>query len=254
MRKQSLSHEDFLKLRAAAQSIPQDALELKIDQAIDVIRDACRGHQAAFAWSGGKDSQALRFVAERAGVVDCVLGICDLEFPAFLRWVTDHMPEHLHVINTGLDLDWLAAHESMLFPQDAQTASGWFHRIQHRAQQDFCRERDVDALLLGRRREDGNFTGRAGGITYEKRGVTYIAPLAGWSHEDVFAVIDRYSLPLPPFYGWPRGFRTGTHCWPARQWCESEAHGWREVHAIDPDIAPWAAQRLTSARRFMASL
>uniref|UniRef100_UPI001CC47EA1 hypothetical protein n=1 Tax=Burkholderia diffusa TaxID=488732 RepID=UPI001CC47EA1 len=121
----------------------------------------------------------------------------------------------------------------------------------HRAQQAFCRARDIDVLLLGRRVDDGNFIGRDGHCAYVKHSVTYLSPLADWSHEEIFALIDRHRLPLPPFYDWPRGFRTGTHCWPARQWCENEAHGWREIDSIDPEIVTWAAQRLPGARRFL---
>jgi 3'-phosphoadenosine 5'-phosphosulfate sulfotransferase (PAPS reductase)/FAD synthetase len=250
-RKQAMTHEDFLALRDRARSeVSRAQIDAKIDQAAEAVRAFCRGRNAAFAWSGGKDSLALALVAEAAGVRECVMGICDLEYPAFLAWVTDHMPERLEVINTGLDLGWLAANPGMLFPQDAATAAQWFAKVQHTAQRRFYRARGLDVLLLGRRREDGNFCGR-GADWYESGGVVRFSPLAGWTHADVFAAIDHYGLSLPPFYSWPRGYRCGTHPWAARQWCNSVAHGWSEVHAIDPAIVRAAADVLPSAAEYL---
>ena len=59
--------------------------------------------------------------------------------------------------------------------------------------------------------------------------------------------------PLPPFYRWPRGYRVGTHAWAARQWCETEAQGWAEVHTIDPEIVKLAAGHgFVGAQRHLA--
>jgi len=253
-KKQHLSHGDFLRIRAQARDIPHTDLVKKIDKTVSVIRKSSHGRNSAFAWSGGKDSQALRFLAERAGLSECVLGICDLEYPAFLRWVTDNMPERLNVINTGINLDWLCRNEDMLFPRNSQIAAKWFNLIQHRAQNEYCAKNGIEVLILGRRIQDGNFVGRNGSNEYEKNGVKILSPIADWSHGDVFALIDRFDIPLPPFYGWPRGFRCGTHCWAARQWCGSVRHGWAEVNAIDPQIPVWASNRLKSARDFLRTL
>ena len=249
MRKQSITHEDFLKLRISARQIPDTVIEQKITNTVATIQRHCIGKRAAYAWSGGKDAQVLRFLCEIAGVHDCVLGISDLEYPAFLRWVDDHKPERLHVINTGVNLEWLSKREYLLFPQNADDAGRWFQVIQHRAQRDFCRERGIETLLLGRRTADGNFTGK--NSMYEKAGVQMVSPISDWTHEDVFAVIDRHQIPLPPFYDWERGYRVGTHCWAARPGCDSQMHGWQEVNAIDPDIPKWAARLLPSAKEFL---
>lgn len=253
MRKQSLEHADFAAIRASAiRDISRRAIDAKIERAADQVRQFCRGRNAAFAWSGGKDSVALALVADVAGVPDCVLGICDLEYPAFLAWVTAHMPARLEVINTGLDLDWLAAHPTMLFPENASIAAQWFSRVQHAAQRRFYRQNRLDVLLLGRRRSDGNFVGRDGENWYECDGMVRYSPLADWTHADVFAAIDHYGLPLPPFYDWPRGYRCGTHPWAARQWCKSTRHGWHEVHSIDPRVVRAAAERLPSAADYLS--
>lgn len=252
LRKQSLDNAEFASMRARATlEFSKAHISSKVARAAEEISAMCRGRASAFAWSGGKDSVALEYVARVAGVSDSVLGICDLEYPAFLAWVTVHMPGRLEVINTGLDLDWLADHQEMLFPQSSAVAAHWFAMVQHKAQRKFCRDNDVEVLILGRRRDDGNFVGRCGENFYENAGTKLYSPLADWSHGEIFALIDHYQLALPPFYTWPRGYRCGTHPWPARQWCRGIGDGWREVHQIDPSIVHMAATRLQSARDFL---
>lgn len=250
-RKQSLEHEDFVAIRAQARRISKAYIDARVDRAVGEVRAFCRGKNAAFAWSGGKDSVALGYVAALAGVPDCVLGRCDLEYPAFLDWVTANAPERLEVVNTGQDIEWLAANQGMLFPQQASVAAQWFARVQHTAQRRYYRAHGLDVIMVGRRRSDGNFVGRGGQNWYSADGVLRYSPLSDWSHADVFALIDHHGLALPPIYDWPRGFRCGTHQWAARQWCRGIRHGWLEVHAIDASIVHQAAEWLPSARHFL---
>lgn len=232
---------------------PAGRLDRLIGQAVAEIRRMAAGKQVAFAWSGGKDSIALEYVMREAGIADCVMGICNLEYPAFLRWVTAHMPLGLEVVNTGQDLDWLAAHPDMLFPKSAVVAAKWFKMIQHTAQARFYRRRRLDLIVLGRRRADGNYLGPPGANVYTNReGVTRYSPLADWTHEDVLALVERAGGNWPPIYAWPRGFQIGTHAWPARQWTRSVEHGWSEVHAIDPAVVREASKRIPSAAAFLA--
>jgi 3'-phosphoadenosine 5'-phosphosulfate sulfotransferase (PAPS reductase)/FAD synthetase len=251
-KKQSLEHEDFVEIRnQARQTITRSAMHAKVERAVSEVQAFCRGKNAAYAWSGGKDSIALSVVCELAGIPDCVLGITDLEYPAFLAWVTANMPSQLEVINTGLDLDWLMANQSMLFPQTANVAAQWFSKVQHTAQRQYYRANKLDVIMVGRRRSDGNFVGRDGQNWYSADGVLRYSPLADWTHADVFACIDHFGLKMPPFYGWPRGYRCGTHPWAARQWCRGTWNGWLEVFAIDPLIVRDAAKRIPSAAHFM---
>ena len=251
-RKQSLEHADFAAIREQARrTISRAAITAKVERAVSEVRQFCHGKNAAYAWSGGKDSVVLGLVADLAGVPDFVLGITDLEYPAFLAWVTANMPARLEVINTGLDLDWLAANPGMLFPQSANVAAQWFSKVQHAAQRRYYKANSLDVIMVGRRRSDGNFVGRAGQNWYSADGVLRYSPLADWSHADVFAVIDHYRLPMPPFYGWPRGYRCGTHPWAARQWCKGVMHGWQEVNSIDPSVVRQAATRIPSAAEFL---
>lgn len=242
-RKQASTHEDWLTALATVEErIPYPAYADLRDRTAARIRERGAGRRLAYGWSGGKDSQALRVVAELAGVTECVLVISDLEYPAFLAWATSHMPEGLTVeFIAERNLAWLAAHPEMLFPKDATTAAKWFRLVQHTGQARYYRAESLDAILLGRRRSDGNFVGRNGQDHYTSKGITRWSPLADWTHDEVLACIHYEGLPLPPCYAWPRGFRVGSGPWPARQWTASEAHGWDEIRQIDPAILHVAA-------------
>lgn len=174
-----------------------------------------------------------------------VFVMSNLEYPAFLAWVTENMPDGLEVLNTGQDLDWLAKNQHMLFPQDAVTALRWFKIVQHTGQTIYFRKHRLDLIMLGRRRADGNFVGKDS-IYTNRAGVTRYSPLSDWTHEDVLALIERDKLPLPPIYGWPRGFQVGTGPWPARQFTGSMENGWREVHlaaAVLPSAAAFLSRQ-----------
>ena len=80
-------------------------------------------------------------------------------------------------------------------------------------------------LLLGRRRADGNYTGKDGLYT-NGQGVTRFSPLYDWPHEYILAYIHYHQLALPPIYQWQDGFVRGTHPWPARTGTASEEQGW----------------------------
>ena len=266
-RKQYATHEQFVEyidaIRDGGGLYPRDRYDALLERTVAAVKTLTTGKRAAFGWSGGKDSLALEVVCKRAGIHRCVFGMTDhLEYPAFLQWVTDHMPPGLTVLKNGWDLDWLAAHQPMLFPQTSAIAGRWFSGVQHRAQREYYQRQRLDVLLLGRRRIDGNHVGTnapandGGAIYTDSDGLVRYSPLADWSHEDVLACLVYEDLvdALPPFYRWPRGFRCGTHPWPARQWCNGIAHGWREVHSIDASIVVEAARKIDSARAFLDSI
>lgn len=251
-RKQRISNEDWVNAIANIESIvPKEQLDALIKKTVEDIKAKTNGKKVAFCWSGGKDSLVLEYVCYLAGIKDCVMVISDLEYKEFLQWVTDHMPERLEVINTHQDLEWLSKHQEMLFPQDSATAGKWFHIVQHRGQAQYYKENDLDMLILGRRKADGNFVGKGNNIYTNSQGVTRFSPLADWSHEDTLALIHYYNIPLPPFYSWKNGYYCGTHSWAARQWTGSIQNGWREVYDIDPSIVYEAQKYLPSAKEFL---
>lgn len=123
--------------------------------------------------------------------------------------------------------------------------------VQHRAQREYFKAHELDVIILGRRRADGNYVGRNSNIYTDGKGVTRFSPLAAWKHEHILAYIHYHQLPLPPIYGWKNGYLCGTHPWPARQWTGSIENGWREVYDIDPGIVLAAAEKIDSARAFL---
>jgi hypothetical protein len=236
-KKQRLSHEDFLAMRGAvATLVPRETFRLIFEDAVTEVLEVTAGRRVGFCWSGGKDSQALAVVMDAAGITDCCFGMTRLEYQAFLVWVTNHMPPGLQVYNNGWDPAWLAQHPEMLFPAHAGVASRWFSGVQHRAQHQFARDAGLELLITGRRKADGNYVPGEDGCYRGDDGVLRYAPLRAWSHADVFACLEYHGITdRPPFYDWPRGYRCGTHAWPARQWCQDTEHGFAEVYAIEPD-------------------
>lgn len=253
-KKQTADHEHFAEAwKHIGSLVSREELDDLVERTVADIRTVTRGKRVAFAWSGGKDSQAIELVCKLAGIDDCVMAISDLEWPEFFRWVTDHMPPGLEVIHQrDVNLDWLAANPHVLFPQTAALAGEWFKRIQWPAQTEYYKRMGLDMIILGRRRADGNFMGRDGsGIYTNGAGITRYCPVMHWRHVDVLACCHYYKMELAPIYDWPRGFRVGTHSWPARQWCRDSDHGFEECWTIDPDVIRAAAVKLPQARDWM---
>ncbi len=254
-RKQRIKNSDWIEaLERIEQAVSRKELERLVDKTVKEIKKKTKGKKAAYAWSGGKDSLVLGAICRMAGISSCVLVICNLEYKAFMEWVDAHKPPELSIINTGQDMEWLAAHPQMLFPQDSGTAAQWFHIVQHRGQAKYYKEEQLDMLLLGRRRADGNYVGKGDNIYTNKQGITRYSPLSDWTHEQMLAYIRYHDLEIPPFYGWKNGYLCGTHPWPARQWTGNVESAWAEVYEIDSTIVAEAAAHIQSAKAFLDSL
>lgn len=253
-KKQSISNEDWLKAMNEIETlVSKEDLDILVSDTIKDIQDKTKGKKVAYAWSAGKDSIVLGNICIKAGIKDCMIGVCNLEYPAFIDWIKANSPENLEIVNTGQDLKWLADHQDMLFPQKSDVAANWFAIVQHTAQRQYYQAHKLDMIILGRRRADGNFVGRGDNI-YESKGVTRYSPLADWKHEYLLAYIHYYNLLLPPIYTWPNGYRCGTHPWPARQWTPDLQGGWKEVFDIDRSIVEEASKHIESAKIFMEGL
>ncbi len=247
-RKQSIRNEDWIEVFEKIEKlVSKEEIDVLVESTIQEIREVTRGKHSAYAWSAGKDSIVLGKICEMAGIKECMIAICELEYPEFISWVHEHEPEGLTVINTKQDIKWLSKHPDMLFPSDSKTASLWFKMIQHRAQAKYYKENNLDIIILGRRKIDGNYVGKGSNIYTDAKGITRYSPLANWGHEAILAFLHYYNLELPPIYGWEKGFLCGTHPWPARQHMESEEQGWKEVLAIDRKIVEAAADYFPKA-------
>jgi 3'-phosphoadenosine 5'-phosphosulfate sulfotransferase (PAPS reductase)/FAD synthetase len=254
-RKQTLADQAAWQaaIAAARQTVPDAELDALIDQTVSRIEAAARDGEVAYAWSGGKDSQVLRWCMERAGVDRAVIGMTTgLEWPAMLRWITDHLPPGCDVHAEPLDLPWLVNHPEMLFPK-GRNGSRWFSLVQHRAQRAYFKTNRLGLLALGRRRRDGNYISPdPDGDRYtDRHGTVRWSPIADWTHEQVFRLIDREQIPMPPCYGWPRGYQVGTGPWPARQWTQGLDHGFEECWQIDAGVIRAAAADLPEAASWM---
>lgn len=208
-----------------------------------------------YGWSGGKDSIVLQFVLEHAHLnLKGIMATADpeLEIPAFLKWVDANKPDGLQIIqNEKLNLEWLSENQHMLFPQTSKIAARWFSSIQHRSQYVFYEQNQLDLILLGRRRADGNYLGRDGSGFYTSHDCNIYTPIRGWTHEEILAAIHYYDLPWPPIYDYPNGLVVGTGAWPARQWTKTQDQGWYETYLVDPKIVHKAIHYIDSARSFL---
>lgn len=253
-RKQRIKNSEWLNAMENIESlVSKKDLESLVKKTVADIKRKTKGKKAAFAWSAGKDSLVLGQICHMVGINACVLVVCNLEYPAFLKWVEANKPPELEIINTGQDLRWLSNHPHMLFPQDSKTAAQWFHIVQHRGQARYYKDHELDVLLLGRRRADGNYVGKGENIYTNGQGVTRYSPLSEWSHEQVLAFIHYYNVALPPIYEWKNGYLCGTHPWAARQWTGSVENGWKEVYEIDRSVVKEAAEHIPSAKAFLES-
>lgn len=254
-RKQRIKNSDWIEaFEKIEQIVSKEEIDQLVARTVKDIRKKTKGKKAAYAWSGGKDSLVLGEVCRMAGVNACVLVICNLEYKAFIKWVEEHKPPELAIINTGQDMKWLAAHPHMLFPQDSKYASQWFQIVQHRGQAKYYKENDLDIMLLGRRRADGNYVGKGDNIYTNRQGVTRYSPLSEWTHEQILAFIHYYNLEMPPIYEWENGYLCGTHPWPARQWTKDIQNAWKEIYRIDTSIVIEAADYFPSAKEFLDTI
>ena len=220
-RKQSVRNNEDWKnaLDHIEETVPKKELDSLVKKTVKDIKEKCKGKKAAYAWSAGKDSLVLGEICEKAGIDQSVLVRCNLEYPAFIAWIEQNKPSGLEVINTGQDMEWLKKHPDMLFPDKSNKAAQWFHIVQHRGQARYYKEHQLEILLLGRRKADGNYVGKDN-IYTNSAGITRYSPLAEWRHEDILAYIHYYDVKLPPIYDWEKGYLCGTHPWPARQYMD----------------------------------
>lgn len=243
-------------------TVPYNELQDLVDKTVQEISQTINGYRStlgrscrpAFCWSGGKDSIVLERLCDMAGIKNSVLVVCNLEYPAFMKWLIENAPPNLEIVNTGQDLAWLARHENLIFPQNSRDSGRWFRIVQHAGQTSYFKKHYLDMLILGRRRADGNYIGKKDNIYTNSAGVTRYSPIAYWRHEHILAFIHYYNIPLPPIYSWPNGYLCGTHPWPARQWTGSVENGWAEVYDIDPSIVADAAAYIKSAEEFFIRL
>lgn len=251
-RKQSTDNVRWIEAVAHIEElVTKDELDNAVATACEDIKQMTAGKKVAYAWSGGKDSLVLADICENIGIKDCVFAHTNLEYPDFLSWCMEHKPESCEVINTGQDLEWLAKHPNMLFPDNSTLISHWFEIVQRAGIKRYFRKHELDIIIVGHRKADGNYVGKGTNIFTNGAGITRYSPLADWPHELLLAYIHYNNIPLPPIYKWKDGYRCGTHPWPSRMGMKSVEEGWRDVCEIDRSIVEEAAKIIESAAHFL---
>lgn len=233
------------------QLVSRKELDAATKEACDNIREKTKDKKTAYAWSGGKDSLVIGDLCQKLGIASSIFVHTDLEYPAFLTWCLDHLPQGCEVINTGQNIDWLVKHPQMIFPESSAIVSRWFGIVQRAGIQQYYLRNKLDLIIVGHRKADGNYVGKGSALHENAAGVIRYSPLADWPHEMLLAYIAYHKLPLPPIYDWKDGYRCGTHPWPSRMGMKSQNQGWQEVYDIDPSIVRLAAEKIDSAANFL---
>lgn len=74
-KKQTSSHENWLHVYSnIEQYVSKQETDNLVDRLVEQVKPIVCGKRVAYAWSGGKDSIALGFIMEQAGVHECLLG------------------------------------------------------------------------------------------------------------------------------------------------------------------------------------
>lgn len=228
----------------------------KIAKTVKDIQSFTQGKKIAVAWSGGKDSIALQEVMERANIdYEIFIVISHMEYPEFMTWINDNKPQGLSKIIRPHDFSWLSENEDMLFPQDSNKLAKWYKIIQHHGQKGYAKNNNIDVLVLGRRKPDGNYVGR-GTNHYQKKSETFerYSPLADWGHEEIMALLSYSDKTLPPIYKYPNGFKNGTHPIGARPNTNSYKQAYDELYTINPKIVEHMAKYLETARKYISEV
>lgn len=250
-RKQTSKNEDWIYAWEHIEDlISPEEVEEYAAASLAEMREAVAGKRVAFAYSAGKDSIVLADLCEKLSILHGYFAYCELDYPAFVKWVKENKPDSVEMMHTGLGYGWLKKHQNLIFAE-GQLGQRW-HQISQRGP--FTKmffDNHLDLLLVGHRRIDGNFCGRNGYIR-KRSGETRYAPIRDWPHEALLGYIHYNQLPLPPIYGWKDGWVQGTHAWPEREFCSEDImKGYREVYEIDPSILDRAAKYLPSACHFL---
>jgi len=249
-RKQTSDNERWIEVfKHIDELITKEELDNAVATTVKTLKSATDGKNVAYAWSGGKDSIVLSKICELAGINKSMFAYTDLEYPEFLDWCMKNKPNECETIHIPLDLDWLAKHEDMIFPK-GKKLNRWYQIVQRAAFTKYFFDNNLDFIIVGHRKADGNIVGPDGTLRKGSGEIRY-SPLADWSHEMILAFIYYNNIELPPIYGWKNGFRCGTHPWPSRMYTGSVENGWSEVYDIDPSIVQKAAEKIESASHFL---
>ena len=254
-RKQSMKPEDEALWWRVIDNIENYVTKREVDdaavEALDRIKTMTSGKNAAFAWSGGKDSLVIADLCKKLNITRCRCFYTDVEYPAWQKYLEENKPTCCEMIKIPIDLNYLAKHEKIVL-NEVRINQVWNKRIRQEPLLKWLHNSDVNVILLGHRAIDGNVCGK-GGIRQKAANKFLFSPIHDWSHELLFAYLHYNNIELPFIYRWYRGFYQGTHCWAERTTGTVE-EGYREVFSIDSSIVYKAAEFLPTAKKFLEDL
>lgn len=249
-RKQSITNDNWaVAIEQIEELVSKEEIDLLEAITVEEIRKNTQDKHTAYAWSGGKDSIVLEALCQKAGVTECMIGLTQMEYPAFEDWIEQNQPKGLNIVRTKHDLEWLEKNIEALFPP---MTYHWSRYVQIATQEKYYREAELDMMLLGRRKADGNYVGKGTNLYTDGKKRTKFNPMSDWKHEHVLAYIHYHGLPIPPCYQWENGYKIGTHPWFVRPYIDRDYQkGWGQIEAIDPDIVKEASTHIESAKIYL---
>lgn len=226
--------------------VTRTELDNLVDYTIEKIKTTAHGKRVAYGWSGGKDSIALGWLMEQAGIRESIFAMMkDLEFPTFVTWAEENAPDGCTIIDTGHSWQWLRDNPNMLFGV-GKYAAKWPVIRHQRQQTKYFHDNNLDIFAHGRRTMDGNHVGPNNGAPYTRRdGQTNWSPIADWTHEEIIALLHYHNLELPVVYSYPRAILNGTVPWPGREPISKRTPNhrpeWNEIYTVEPAVVERAA-------------
>lgn len=184
-------------------------LDDKIEQATAMLRRESTAFQRGIiAFSSGKDSIVAADLVKRA--LNLTDAVCDNSF-----WFIRHQRDAQRVADQiGLRVQYvdrfgwkyLKDHPNWLFAPEKEQSAMYGAR-QQKTVKSFALANNYDAVIYGRRVQENTVKAES----YRTGdGLLQLHPLRLWSHEDIWAYIDRYGLHIPAIYAHPIGMQDGS--------------------------------------------
>lgn len=237
--------------------VSTDRLDVLTNAALYRMRQEYdHSEEAGYLWSMGKDSVALQWLCEEAGITKSymVLPHKSLEWPINDNWWDRCKPAELRItrieeISAELYYPGERWHEHLFARPHGQEVSDEWYQLKWPYMRAWPVEENLKVTFAGRRTKDGNFCGPDG--RYElKNGVVVSNPMYDWTHEELLAFLKYHKIELPPSYWLPQGFEGTSHWWTDYE-SDSQYAGWLDLAEHDPvlprryqDVFPEARKAL----------
>lgn len=251
-RKQGSANARWCELwERCTELVSKEHLDRLTDQTLQSMERVMAGQRCGLAWSGGKDSAVVEWLARKVGIVGGTTSLAhsDLNYPAMERWTLTNIAPDISIHRGSRDLAWLQEHPRYLFPATSKIVRAWFAANQWKAQHDYFKAANLGLIVLGRRTLENSVPEQ---LRTDRHGITRYSPIREWGHAEVLAFIRHHDLQLPPCYGWPNGWIRGPHPWNTRHDGDTHREIWSTIAGIDPTILQRAASFFPEAGAVLA--